>query len=276
LLFLAATFLVFTGCQKDGNDGADSPFLMSRSADNGMIMTYDLTTTRTLRPVNPDDESRLTHSERSLMVPEVTAMRVHFELDKEGNYFYKIDVLPSPVEYPQDMIGRNYVTTTENIGRMEFKNSGSKYYDKAGKLLDEIPPSSADDLLIYKEMAENLSERVILPQDQFEIFMQAWEEAGYEVEHNGENLYSIKFELSGGRTTYVFVDKAAQNIVGTTNYEADGSLVNRTHNITTGDPINPEKIVSVFTTPFTVPLSETDMVIMVTSKATNIVKTLNL
>jgi len=259
-------------CRRDCPEENPFNFL---DAHRGMTMTYDVRTTRSLRPINPDHEAQLTQSEKSLMVPEVTDMKVHFELDTAGNYFYRIDIKPSPVHYPADMIGRNYVTTMEKVGRIEFRNSGAQFFDKSGQVMNDFAPEPAD-VQFYKEMAEQLAERVLLPQDQFELFMQAWEEAGYEVKNNGGNTYSIKFDLSGGRTTYVYVDKVKQNIIGTANYEADGSLVNRTHNITTGDPINPESIVTIFTTPFKAPLSETDMEIMVSQKATNIVKTLKI
>lgn len=270
LLGIMALFLF--SCHNDDVDVNPFTFL---DAQRGMVMSYDLRTTRSLRPVNPDYEAQLTQSERSLMVPEVNDMKVHFELDTAGNYFYRIDIKPSPVTYPTDMIGRNYVTTMEKVGRIEFRNSGAQFFDKNGAVMNDFYPNP-DDVLFYKEMATQLSERVILPQDQFELFMQAWEEAGYEVKNNGGNTYSIQFDLSGGRTTYVYVDKVKQNIIGTANYEADGSLVNRTYSITTVDPINPESIVSIFTTPFKAPLSDTDMEIMVTNKATNIVKTLKL
>ncbi len=271
-LIFTLIILMTSSCHRDCPE--ENPFTFL-DAHRGMIMTYDLRSTRSLRPVNPDREAQLTQSEKSLMVPEVNDMKVHFELDTAGNYFYRIDILPSPVNYPQGMIGRNYVTTMENVGRIEFRNSGAQFFDKNGQVMNDFSPNS-DDVLFYKEMATQLSERVILPQDQFELFMDAWEDAGYEVKNNGGNTYSIQFDLSGGRTTYVYVDKVKQNIIGTANYEADGSLVNRTHNITTGDPINPESIVSIFATPFKAPLSDTDMEIVVSNKATNIVKTLKI
>ncbi len=267
--------LLMSSCQKDNKDDFDSPFAMSRIGNDGLKMEYDFRTTRFVRPLNPSDNELLTKAEKSLLVPEVTDMKVFFEIDTEGNYFCNIDILPSQVNYPADMIGRAYVTTNEGIGRIEFTNAGAKYFDKSGQLLNSFTPESSD-VIYYKNMAQQLAEKVILPQQQFVSLMQAWEEAGYEVKQYGENKYSIKFDLSGGRVTYVYVDKVNQSIIGTSNHESDGSVVNRTHNITSGDPSNPESITTIFATPFKGPLSDIDMQIVISAKATNIVKTLNI
>ncbi|TVR76377.1 MAG: hypothetical protein EA409_13530 [Saprospirales bacterium] len=250
--------------------GNPSEFLLLENNTEGISINYTVTTAQYMRPSNLQDTSLMTLSERSLMVPEIWKSNVIFELDKNGNFAGEIDFLPVESQLPANVIGRHVAPEGLELGKIEFNNEISTFYNLEGEVknIDALCIKVRD---YYVQLSSNLVEKVIISEEAFETMMLAWEDAGYEVTDYGGNYQSIRIDLPNGNYSYVFVDKSIQAVVGNANFNKDGSLESRTVSfIETDEEGEYENIKNIFATPFTGSFSEVDMEIVVSSELSNI------
>jgi len=272
LFYLLVALLFVIACQDEleVSVGNPSEFLLLENNTEGISINYTVTTAQYMRPSNLQDTSLMTLSERSLMVPEIWKSNVIFELDKNGNFAGEIDFLPVESQLPANVIGRHVALEGLELGKIEFNNEISTFYNLEGEVknIDALCIKVRD---YYVQLSSNLVEKVIISEEAFETMMLAWEDAGYEVTDYGGNYQSIRIDLPNGNYSYVFVDKSIQAVVGNANFNKDGSLESRTVSfIETDEEGEYENIKNIFATPFTGSFSEVDMEIVVSSELSNI------
>ncbi len=278
LFYFLLLSLFVSSCQRELEDslGGQSSFLLLENNTKGISISFTANTAQYVRPSNFQDTSIMTLSERSLMVPEIWKSNVIFELDENGNFAGEINFLPIETQYPKNVIGRHVAPEGLELSKIEFDNEISTFYNLEGEVknIDALCSQVRD---YYVQLSSNLVERELISNEAFEIMMLAWEDAGYQVTDYGGNYQSIRVDLPNGNYSYVFVDKSIQAVVGNAFFNNDGSLESRSVSyIETDEEGEYENITNIFATPFTSPLSEVEMEIVVNSDISNITINSNL
>ena len=235
-------------------------------------MSYTITSKTFTRLVNAQDSNFLTLSEQTLLMPQINKSRVEFEIDTFGNFAGLIDKLPVNDVYPPNVIGRTARPKHLKVVKKEFSPAGITYYNAK----DEVIQASFFSQYLadyYVNLGKKLTERVLLAHEEFDLVMEAWEDAGFKVIDHEEGYSSIKVELFGGDYSYILIDRNLQSIIGTAHYRSDGSLISKSVSYIqegSGTAQSPQQINSQFITPFTTPFSEVEMEIVIQSKITDI------
>ncbi len=268
--------LFFSSCNKDIPEGIDEIFYLLETQNGGVFLTYSIKTTKFTRLINHQDSSLLTLSERTLLLPEIKEAYIEFELDTFGNFAGEIDMLHTAALYPKNVIGRRVTPEHLKVARMEFSQTGITYFNGQDDII-QADPFCQNLANYYEQLSNHLSQEVLLSPEDFDLVMEAWEDAGFQIVDNGEDYSSIKFDLPNGNYSYVLLDRNLQSIVGTAHYMSNGNLISKSVSY-----IQPEtehsskKINSLYATPFKTPFSEVEMEIVIQSEITNLNYTTNL
>ncbi len=269
-IFIFGIFILFiSSCKKDRNEVSEDKFSLIDS-ENGVALLYDIKSSQFTRLSNPQDSNLLTMSEKTLLLPEISESIVQFELGADGEFAGEIEMIPRTSVYPTNVIGRKVTPEEFAVAKMSFTNTSVAYYNKNNELFQ------ADGFCqrlsnYYIQLSNQLTEKVFISPEAFDMIMAAWADAGYEVTENGD-YSSIKFDLPNGNYTYVLVDIEKQSIVGTSHYKNDGSLISKSVSYLQDDATNnSSRINSLYVTPFKAPFSEVDMEIVIQSEISNII-----
>lgn len=274
-LLICWCLIYFSSCKEDQHEGIEDIFFLLQ-ADNGVSLNYSIKTSKFTRLSNPQDSSLLTLSEKTLLLPEISKAMVKFELDTLGNFAGEIVMIPTESIYPENVIGRRVTPEYLEVARMEFSQSGITYYNVQNEII-QADPFCQRLSNYYINLASQLSEEVLISPEEFDLVMEAWEDAGFEVVDNGVDYSRIKFDLPGGNYSYVLIDRNLQSIVGTAHYMSDGSLISKSMNyIQSGTEHSAQKIHNLYVTPFQTPFSEIDLKIVIQSEITELNYTSNL
>jgi hypothetical protein len=222
--------------------------------DNGIRLSYTVTTHKYVRPADPEAQSQMARSEQAVMLPEITQAEVSFEMDTLGNFSGVIQLLPQEAMYPANTIGRRVLPDELKVARTVFSNSSITYYNAAGATI-QASPFCSQIAGYYQLLASNVHEHLTVSPDHFELLMAGWREAGFQVEDVGERLHVVNVPRGGGGKTRLAIDNQLQAIVGSAHFDASGNLLTASSLSVEGSIAEPTRLSHRFMTPAIAPLS---------------------
>lgn len=213
-------------CQDDDMGGEhidDSPL----GEDVALALSYDAIVSTFLLPDNPDDAPKLSPGERALATPVFEGRRVQQFINKDGSIdgeIIRMDFEGMP-DYPEGRIGGPALPERYRPERIVINQGVSTLYGADGEVLGNSfqQPETA---MYFQQIAEDLSERVPLTEEEFGYVLQGFEQAGFELAGNSQddNIAELAHEFEDGRRTVLYIDKAQQHIRARAHFDAEGQL----------------------------------------------------
>lgn len=220
------------------------------------------------------DEAALEDSERAVLIPERGSSTTTFSMDTSGNIYGEVIFLSNEIDYPDNTIGRILTPEYLKVAKFSFDNNTVNYYDDQEALI-ESAPSCAELVSYYQLLANEIYSHINFTAEEFSWFISGWEDAGYTVDDYGDNLHVVNIPLSNGGLHKMVIDNELQAVVGSSFFDASGSMLTSSSISIDGTVSNPNRIVHQFTTNTKMPLSQVDVELVYQSTMENIVIDIN-